>query len=207
MRRIPQDTLRALIFSKAGDIYNREALHRDFMALWNTGRFDDIRTETEPGRTGVIVRFVVVERRVVRAIKYENMKSVTVSEVLGRVKERNVGLSVESQYDPSKVQHAGIVLKAFLAERGRQSATVDPEVLPAPPSSLTIIFNVHEGPEVKAGTIDIQGNRVFSDRTVIRAMTNLRPIGIPHSLFLEDLYARTYDSSKLEEDKDRIRQF
>jgi outer membrane protein insertion porin family len=207
MRRIPQDTLRALIFSKAGDIYNREALHRDFMALWNTGRFDDIRTETEPGRTGVIVRFVVVERRVVRAIKYENMKSVTVSEVLGRFKERNVGLSVESQYDPSKVQHAGIVLKAFLAERGRQFATVDPEVLPVPPSSLAIIFNVHEGPKVKVGTIDIQGNRVFSDRTVIRAMTNLRPIGIPHSLFLEDLYARTYDSSKLEEDKDRIRQF
>ena len=49
------------------------------MILWNTGRFDDIRLETEPGRTGLIVRFVRDERRVIRSIKYEGAKSVTVS--------------------------------------------------------------------------------------------------------------------------------
>ena len=92
-RRVPQDTLRALIVTKPGDIYNEETLRRDFMALWNTGRFDDIRLETEPGTTGLIVRFVVTERRVVRSIKYEGMKSVTVSEILDRFKERKVGLS------------------------------------------------------------------------------------------------------------------
>src|SRR5215831_10454646 len=66
-RRVPQDTLRALIYSKKGDIYNEDALHRDFMALWNTGRFDDIRLETEQGPAGMIVTFVVTERRVVRS--------------------------------------------------------------------------------------------------------------------------------------------
>ena len=44
-RRVPQDTLRALIFSKVGDVYNEETLRRDFMALWNTNRFDDIRSK------------------------------------------------------------------------------------------------------------------------------------------------------------------
>src|SRR5450759_1293721 len=62
-KRVPQDTLKALIVSKPGDIYNEETLRRDFMILWNQGRFDDIRLETEPGRTGLIVRFVVTERR------------------------------------------------------------------------------------------------------------------------------------------------
>jgi len=206
-RRVPQDTLRALIFTKKGDVYNEEALHRDFMALWNTGRFDDIRLETEPGKTGTLVRFVVTERRVVRTIKYENMKSVTQSEVLDRFKERKVGLTVESQYDPNKVQRAAVVLKEYLAERGRQFATVDPEIRQIPPSSLEITFNVNEGPKVKVGKIDIQGNSVFSDRVVIRAMKNLHPIGIPHSIFLESMFAKTYDSSKLEEDKERVRQF
>ncbi len=37
-------------------------------------------------------------------------------------------------------------------------------------------------------------------------MRNLRPIGIPHSIFLENLFARTYDASKLEEDTERVRQ-
>ena len=206
-RRVPQDTLRAQIITRKGDIYNEDALHRDFMVLWNTGRFDDIRLETEQGKSGIILRFVVTERRVVRTIKYENMKSVTQSEVLDRFKERKVGLTVESQYDPNKVQRAAVVLKEYLAERGRQFATVDPEIRQIPPSSLEVTFNVNEGPKVKVGKIEIQGNTVFSDLIVIRAMKNLHPIGIPHSIFLEDIFAKTYDSSKLEEDKERIRQF
>ena len=116
-RRVPQDTLRAQIFTKKGDRFDEDALHRDFMALWNTGRFDDIRLEREPGTTGWVVRFVLVERRVVRSIKYEGVKSLTVSEILDRFKERRVGLSVESQYDPNKVQRATNVLKEYLAER------------------------------------------------------------------------------------------
>ena len=157
-KRVPQDTLKALIISKPGDIYNEETLRRDFMILWNTGRFDDIRLETEPGRTGLIVRFVVTERRVIRSIKYPGAKSVTVSEILDRFKERKVGLSVESQYDPNKIQRAAVVLKEFLAERGRQYATVDPQIEQIPPSSLKVSFKVNEGPKVKVGNIDITGN-------------------------------------------------
>ncbi len=206
-RRVSQDILRALISTKKGDIYNEDDLHRDFMSLWNSGRFDDIRMESEPGTAGgVIVRFVITERRVVRSIKYgTGLKSLTVSEVLDRFKERKVGLSVESQYDPNKVQRAAVVIKEYLAERGRQYATVDPEVRQIPPSSLEIVFNVNEGPKVKVGKITIEGNQALTDRDVIRAMKNTHAYGIPYSVLFENIFARTYDSSKLEEDKERIR--
>src|SRR5216684_3950043 len=206
-RRVRQDTLSALIFSKKGDRYDEEALHRDFMALWNTGRFDDIRIEREAGKVGWIVRFVVVERPVVRSIKYEGNKSVTVSEILDRYKERKVGLSVEQQYDPNKVQRAKNVLLEYLSERGHQYATVDPEIHRVPPSSLEIVFMVNEGPKVKVKHIDIEGNTVFNDRAVIRAMKNSKPIGIPRSILFENLFARTFDSTKLEEDKQRVQVF
>jgi outer membrane protein insertion porin family len=205
-RRVPQDTLKALIVSKAGDVYNEDTLRRDYMALWNTQRFDNIVLEAEPGRTGVNLTFVVTERRVVRSIDYAGIHSVTVSEILDRFKERKVGLSVESQYDPNKVQRAAVVLKEFLAERGRQYATVDPVIEQLPPSSLKVTFNVNEGPKVKVGKIEIQGNEAFTGRQVVRAMKNSRPIGIPYSIFLEDLFAKTYDPEKLDEDKERIRQ-
>jgi len=189
-----------------GDRYNEETLHRDFIALWNTGRFDDIRLEREPGKTGWIIRFNVVERPVVRSIKYEGNKSISLSEILDRYKERKVGLSVEQQYDPNKVQRAKNVLLEYLSERGHQYATVDPEIHRVPPSSLEIVFMVNEGPKVKVKHIDIEGNTVFSDRAVIRAMKNLRPIGIPHSILLENLFAKTFDASKLDEDTERVRQ-
>jgi outer membrane protein insertion porin family len=206
-RRVPQDTLRALIFSKKGDRLDEDTLHRDFMALWNSSRFDDIRLEREPGTTGWILRFLLTERRVVRSIKYEGIKSVTVSEILDRFKDRRVGLSVESQYDPNRVQRATVVLKEFLSERGRQFANVEPDVRQIPPSSLEIVFRVSEGPKVKVGSIDITGNQVFSDKVVRRAMKNLRPIGIPYSILFEELFPKTFDSTKLEEDKDRVRNF
>jgi outer membrane protein insertion porin family len=206
-RRVPQDTLRALIFTKKGDVYNEDTLHRDFMALWNTGRFDDIRMEKEPGPNGWIIRFVVTERPVVRSIKYEGMKSVTVSEILDRFKERKVGLTVESQYDPNKVQRAAIVLKEYLGERGRQFATVDPEIRQIPPSTVEVTFVVNEGPKVKVGEIDFVNNTAFSARELKRSMRNLKPIGIPYSIYFEDLFSKSYDAGKLEEDEDMIRNF
>ena len=206
-RRVPQDTMRAIIYSKKGDQYDEERLRRDFIALWNTGKFDDIRLEREPGQFGWIIRFVVTERPVIRTIKYEGNKSVSVSEILDRFKERKVGLSVEQQYDENKVQRARVVIQEYESERGHQYATVTPEIHRVPPSSLEIVFKVDEGPKVKVGNINIEDNNAFSDREVIRAMHNLKPIGIPYSIFLENLFARTYDSSKLEEDKSRIQDF
>ena len=48
---------------------------------------------------------------------------------------------------------------------------------------------------------------MFNALAVRRAMKNLRPIGLPKSIFLEDIFAKTYDSTKLEEDQERIEQF
>jgi outer membrane protein insertion porin family len=205
-RRVPQDTLRALIFSKVGDVYNEDTLRRDFMALWNTNRFDDIKLQTEQGdRGGTVVVFIVTERPVIRDIKYEGAKSVSVSDILDRFKERKVGLTVESMYDPNVVNHAAVVLKDLLAEHGRQFAMVTPQLRRIPPSSLEVVFNVVEGPKIKVGEITILGNKAFTQREVIRAMKNTRPIGVPHGLFLEFLFPVTFDAAKLEEDKERIR--
>ncbi len=204
-RRIPRDTLLSRLYTKKGDPYDEEQLRRDFMLLWNTGYFDDVRLEVEPGAVGQIVRFIVVERRMIRTIKYEGNKSVTQSEILDRFKERKVGLSVESRYDPTKVAHAVAVLKDLLSERGRQYATVTPEINQIPPSSIELVFNIVEGPKVKVGKIDIVGNTVMSDREAIRAMKNLRPIGIPKSIFLENLFSKTFDANKLDQDKDMLR--
>jgi outer membrane protein insertion porin family len=204
-RRVPQDTLKALIQSKAGDPYNEEALRRDFMQLWNSGRFDDLRIEAEPGAVGLIIRFMVTERRVIRSIDYVGIHSVSVSDILDRFKERKVGLAVESQYDPNKIQHAAIVLKEFLGEHGHEYATVTPVIEQVPPSSLKLTFNVDEGPTVKVGNITILGNQAFTRNWVVWQMQNLRPLGIPHSPVLSNVFARTYDVAKLEDDKEHIR--
>jgi hypothetical protein len=116
-RRIPRDALLSRLYTKQGDPYNEEQLRRDMMLLWNTGYFDDVRVTSSQGPVGQVVQFRVVERRMIRTIKYEGNKSVTVSDILDRFKERKVGLSVESRYDPTKVAWAATVLG--IARRAR----------------------------------------------------------------------------------------
>lgn len=204
-RRIPRDSLTARIFTKKGDSYDADALRRDFMVLWNTGYFDDLRLEVEDGEVGKIIRFVVTERRIVRTIRYEGNKSATVSDILERFAERSVGLSVESRYSPTTVQRALVVLRQLLGERGRQYAVIEPQVRQIPPSSVEIVFLIEEGPKVKMGKMEIEGNTSLTDKQLKSAQKALKPIGIPKSVFLENLFSKTFDIQKLEADKELMR--
>ncbi len=204
-RRIPADTIRARIFTKVGDVYDNAAIERDFNALWNTGYFEDIRFEREQNPKGWILHIYVKERPTIREINYTGLSAVTTSDVLDRFKERKVALSVESQYDPTKVKKAEVVLKELLSEHGRQFATIRTEIRPIPPAAVAVTFVIKEGPKVKVGHIRFRGNKHINDRTLRAAMKNLKPIGIPHSIFLENLFAKTYDATKLEEDTERVR--
>jgi outer membrane protein insertion porin family len=69
-----------------------------------------------------------------------------------------------------------------------------------------VTFVVREGPKVKVGHIRFEGNRHVSSRELRHAMHFLRPIGVPHSIFLENLFAKTYDATKLDEDMDLVRE-
>ena len=204
-RRIPADTVKARIFTHVGDVYDTAALERDFNALWNAGYFEDIRFEREQTPKGWILHIYVKERPTIREINYTGLSAVSTSDVLDRFKERKVGLSVENQYDPTKIKKAEVALKELLSEHGRQFATIRTEVRPIPPAAVGITFVVREGPKVKVGRIRFKGNKHINDRTLRAAMKNLKPIGVPHSIFLENLFSKTYDATKLEEDTERVR--
>ncbi len=206
-RRIPADTIRARMFTRPGDIYDQAALERDFNSLWNTGYFDDLRIEREPSTKGWIIHVYVKEKPTIREIKAVGLNSVSWSDVLDKFKERKLSLSQESQYDPTKVKRAEVIIKELLAAHGRQFATVTSEVRPIPPAAVGLTFVVKEGPKVKVGKITFTGNKALSNRELQSAMKNLKPIGIPHSIFLENLFPRTYDSTKLNEDAERVRYF
>src|SRR5262245_29901875 len=83
-RRLSPSILRALTVSRVGGVYDVETLRRDTEALYKTGRFSDIVSETEPGPAGAIVRFVVVERPLIRSLEYQGDGTLTITEILER---------------------------------------------------------------------------------------------------------------------------
>jgi outer membrane protein insertion porin family len=204
-RRIPKETILARLFTHPGDTYDPLSIERDFNSLWNTGYFEDLRIEREDTEKGIILNVFVRERPTIREINYKGNSSVSTSDILDRFKKEKVGLSVEGQYDATKVKRAETVLKDILAEHGHQFATIKTDVKTIPPASVQINFNIKEGPTVKVGQIRFVGNEHLSGLYLRRAMKNLKPIGIPYSLVFENLFARTFDASRLDEDTERVR--
>jgi outer membrane protein insertion porin family len=203
-RRIRTDTLKARIFSREGDAYNEETLRRDFQALWNTQFFEDVklRVEDSPDRPDArIIVFEVKERPVIRRIRYDGIHSVSESDILDRFKERKVGLTVESQFDPTRIKKAEVVLRELLGEHGRQFAKVTPQYERiASSNAVILVFKVEEGPKVKVGRIKFTGNHAFSDRKLIRAMRHDRPYSIPLHFWYIPVLSKTFDREKLNED-------
>ena len=211
-RRIPRESVLARLFSRSGNLYDPALVERDFNSLWNTGYFESVRiervdvapTETTPACVQLVV--YVKEKPTIQTIDYKGLNAVTLSDVQERNKKAKVGVTVESQYDPTRIKRAEVTLRDLLAEHGHQFATVKTEVKTIPPAKVAVTFIIKEGPTVKVGKIVFDGNTHIPDRELRDAMKNLKPIGIPHSIVAENIFPRTFDASKLDEDGERVRQ-
>ncbi len=204
VRRIPRQTVLARMFSRVGEPYDPLTVERDFNSLWNTGYFEDVRIQKEQTPKGVILNVYLKEKPTISEIHYKGLNSITVSDVLKRYKKNKVHLTPEDQYDPTQIAGAITSIRQLEAEHGHQFAKVKPVIKNVPPARVDITFDVKEGPKVKVGKITFSGNRHISSRTLRNAMVDLRPIGIPHSIIFEHLFARTYDASKLDQDAERV---
>src|SRR5437660_12654623 len=108
---VPSDVIRAHVFTRVGDVYDSAAIERDFNSLWNTNYFEDIRFEREATAKGWILHVYVKERPRVKDISYLGINAISKSDILDRFKTDKVGLSPESQYDPTKTKHAEVAVK------------------------------------------------------------------------------------------------
>ena len=200
-RRIPTDTIKYNLQTKINDQFKPDVIRRDIKTLYALQYFDDIRVEEEPGKAGKVVIFNVKEKPLIRSIKYEGVKSITNSDILTKLRDKKVGLSQESPYDPTRIKRAETVIKSMLAEKGHQDATIETVVEPIPPNSVGVTIKIDEGPKIKIEKINIEGNEVFSDRKVKRAMKLIKEASPITAFNSKD----TYYDLKLADDITRIR--
>jgi outer membrane protein insertion porin family len=205
-RLVPRDSILARMSSHEGDAYDPATVERDFNSIWNSDYFETVRIEKVDSPSCVQLIVYVHEKPHIANVEYQGLNAITQSDVDERFKKAKVSIVPESQFDETKVMRAVTVLKDLLAEHGHQYATVTPVYKTIPPSSVGITFKIKEGPTVKVGKIEFEGNNNLSDRTLRAAMHFSKPIGIPHSIILENLFARTFDASKLDEDTQLVQE-
>src|SRR5207247_10566431 len=105
-RSIPTDTIKYNLQTKPNDQFNPNVIRREIKTLYALGHFDDIRVEEDQGKIGKIIIFRVREKKLIRSVKYDGLKSVTNSEVLDKLREKKANISQESPYDPNTIRKA-----------------------------------------------------------------------------------------------------
>src|SRR4030095_6040490 len=165
-RRLRKDDILYYVQTRPGDPYNVDQVERDYQTLLSLTFFDKTATRvlTENGpRGGVNIIFEVRELPIIRDLQFDGLKSVQESDVLKAFRERRVGVSKESIYDPVKVRNAMRVIKELLSDSGHPDATVDERTEEVSATSLAITFVVNEGDRVRVVEVQFEGNTVFSD--------------------------------------------
>src|SRR5688500_3098203 len=198
-RRNRDEDLLYYIQTKPETPFSREQAERDLQTLLALGFFDKskARVEIEDGpRGGVNVIFVVSELPIIRDIQFDGLKSVAESDVLKAFRERRIGISKESTFDPVKLQNAKRVIKELLSARGHPNAVVEDRQDEVSATSTAITFVIKEGERVRVVEVDFEGNKVFSDGKLRSAMKYVKEAGLISRFKGQDIL----DREKLEVD-------
>jgi len=198
-RRLRKDDVLYYVQTRPGDVFNEQQVQRDLQAILALGFFDKTATRvlTEEGaRGGVNVIFEVKELPIIRDLQFEGLKSVAESDVLKAFRERRVGVSKESIYDPVKARNGIRVLKELLAARGHPNATITERRDEVSATSIAVTFDVDEGDRVRVVDIQFEGNTVFSDGKLRSQMKYVKEAGLLSRIRGQDIL----DREKLEFD-------
>ena len=180
-RRLRDDDLLYYIKTRPGDVYDPAALERDLKELLSLNFFDKTATRvlTEDGiRGGVNVIFEVRELPIIRDLIFKGTSTISESDILKEFREKRVGISKESVFDPVKARAATRVLREMLAAKGYPNAKIDVLEEEVSATSVGLTFQIDPGNRSRIVEIDFEGNQHFKDGELRKALELVKETNI-----------------------------
>jgi hypothetical protein len=115
---VASDTIRVYLGITPGEPYSPDLIQKNFLNLWQTGLFDDIRIEADRGERGVIVRAIVKERPRIGSVEYRGNKELNTTKINEALEKEKIDLHVGNTIEQTLVQRAAEAIKHAYAENG-----------------------------------------------------------------------------------------
>ncbi len=143
-----------LIGIKVGDKLSLSAINAATKNIYNHGFFSDIHVEAKSYKDGVALYFIVIERPIVREVKFQGLSEINEQEMLEAVtvKEGEV-------YSDKKENESMQIILSRYQEEGLFNAIVKirKEIIDEKLNSLRVVFLIDEGENVKISKINLIG--------------------------------------------------
>ena len=192
--RVKVSDILGAISLRVGQSIFAEDVDRAIQSIYRLGRFSDISVEAEPLGEGKLLRFILVERPLVRGVRFEGNDELEESKL-----RETVMVKVPDIYDPYQVSRSIDAIKAAYVKEGYYAAQITADSEVNDDNESTVVFKIDEGPLVRIKEIRFEGNEVFDSGELRDAMET------QEKWFLSWLTGRgNYDELLLEQDLERI---
>jgi outer membrane protein insertion porin family len=150
---------------------NYRDIQRAITALFRTGQFDDVLVEQRNAGPRLILVIRVKERPVLEKWAVRGVNRLSEGEVKGRVH-----LTEGRPLDRNAVEQARAGIDSLYKHQGYYASQVKVLQLTPKPGRARVVFDVDEGQRVAISQVIVDGNKHFSDKTVVNHMAT-RPEG------------------------------
>src|SRR5215208_2589846 len=150
---------------------NYRDIQRAITALLRTGQFDDVAAEQRNvgGRLVLVLR--VKERPLLEKWAIRGVNRLSEGEVKGRVH-----LSEGRPLDRTGIEQGRAGIDSLYKHKGYYASKIKVIQVEPKPGRARVIFDVEEGERVAISEVAVDGNKHFSDKTVVKHMST-RPEG------------------------------
>jgi outer membrane protein insertion porin family len=156
--------------TRAGALFDPKLIEDDVRALDGTRRFLDVKTRYQYVNGGLLVTFQVVEKPVMRYVKFIGMEGMKEHKL-----KKEAGLVVGDAMDPNKIEDARRTLEAYYHDHGYPQAYVTT----AEGTKLGdkgAIFIINEGLQQSVWKTEFEGNTIATDARLRTQIESKPPI-------------------------------
>jgi outer membrane protein insertion porin family len=164
-RRIESAAIQKAIKLKDGDTLFSDKVDSDVRAIFKLGYFEDVKAFLDKTDAGVVLTFQVVEKPVVREIKIEGNKELSID----KIKEA-LEIKQNTIFSPKDLAKSIKKVKKLYADEGYYLAEIDGKVEKRSDTEVRVVLKITEGKKVLIKTIRFEGNRAFKDKRLKKAM-------------------------------------
>ncbi|MBV1877591.1 MAG: outer membrane protein assembly factor BamA [Pseudomonadales bacterium] len=183
LQRVSAGVVFAAIPINVGDDLQPQDLRQVVRELFKTGSFEDVQV----GRDGDVLVIVIKERPSIESIEIEGNKAIKSEALLDGLSKS--GLSEGEIFQKVTLEHIRADLERQYVSQGRYGARINTDVEELPRNKIALKIDVTEGDVAGIKHINIIGNKVYDDETLLD-MLELKLPGLLSFYSKDDRYSK-----------------
>lgn len=173
LRLLDPDVVLVRLNTRKGDVPTAEALNTDMTKVWDLGYFSDVTVDVEPGPSGKVLVFHVVEKPRIDDVQVEGSDEVSIGDITEAMSSRT-GTVLNDKVLAQDLQK----ITELYRKEGFYLADVSYTLLPKPDNaSAVLVLKVNEGKKLYIKEVRIEGLDKI-DRSELEDYLALTPRGM-----------------------------